>query len=66
MSLPASARRRWGLVEGGEVSYLDLGDTIVIAPGGLDELRAQLLDLVNAEDWEEARSGFGDAELATE
>ena len=26
MSLPAAARRRWGLVDGGSVGYIDIGD----------------------------------------
>ena len=45
MSLPASARHRWGLDEGGDVGYLDLGDAVVLIPGGVDKLRASLLDL---------------------
>lgn len=34
MSLPASARHRWGLDEGGEVGYLDIGDAVILVPGG--------------------------------
>lgn len=64
MSLPASARRRWGLDEGGDVGYLDLGDAVVLVPGGVDELRAALLDAVSHDIWESARSGFGDPDLA--
>lgn len=66
MSLPAAARHRWGLEEGGEVGYLDIGDAVVIVPGGVTQLRRQLLAAVGAEDWEGARAGFGDPELATE
>ena len=66
MSLPAAARRRWGIEEGGEVGFLDLGDAVVLVPGGVDAVRRQLLDRVADEDWEAARSGFGDADLATE
>lgn len=64
MSLPANARRRWGLDEGGNVGYLDLGDAVVLVPDGVDQLRAALLDAVNDEIWETARSGFGDPDLA--
>ena len=32
MSLPARARHRWGLDDGGEVGFLDLGDAVVIVP----------------------------------
>lgn len=66
MSLPASTRHRWGLDEGGEVGYLDLGDAIVLVPGGVGALRRQLLASVTHHDWNEARLGFGDNDLATE
>jgi len=66
MSLPASARHRWGLDEGGEVGYLDLGDAVILVPGGVKRLQRQLLDAVTEEDWDRARGGFGDAALASE
>lgn len=66
MSLPASARRRWGLREGGEVAYLDLGDCVLIVPGSILSLRGELLGSVTDEEWIGARDGFGDPELATE
>lgn len=64
MSLPAAARRRWGLADGGDVGYLDLGDVMVVVPGGIEGVRRRLLDAVTAADWEMARAGFGDEELA--
>ena len=66
MSLPASTRRRWGLDKGGEVGYLDLGDAVLIIPGGVTALRRQLVDAVTEDDWANARAGFGDDDLATE
>jgi hypothetical protein len=66
MSLPSSARHRWGLDHGGDVGYLDLGDAVVIIPGGTDELRQQVLDAITDHDWDRARQGFGDHDLATE
>jgi len=66
MSLPSSARHRWGLDEGGDVGYLDLGDSIVIVPGGTTAVRRELLDAVTGADWDLARQGFGDDELANE
>lgn len=33
-SLPASARRRWGIERGGEVELFDLGDAVVMLPVG--------------------------------
>jgi bifunctional DNA-binding transcriptional regulator/antitoxin component of YhaV-PrlF toxin-antitoxin module len=66
MSLPSSARHRWGLDEGGDVGYLDLGDAMVIVPGGSARVRRELLAAVTDADWERARQGFGDDELANE
>jgi hypothetical protein len=66
MSLPATTRHRWGLDDGGEVGYLDVGDAILIVPGGVHRLRAALLDSVSNADWEVARDGFGDSDLANE
>ncbi len=40
MALPAEARRRWHLTEGGAVEVADLGDALVIVPAGRGGLRA--------------------------
>jgi len=66
MSLPASTRNRWGLGEGGEVGYLDLGDAIVLVPDGVAVLRRRLLASVTDDDWADVRAGFEDPDLATE
>lgn len=66
MSLPATARHRWRLDDGGEVGYLDLGYAVVIVPGGIERLRKELLDAVSAADWDQARAGFGDPDLTSE
>jgi bifunctional DNA-binding transcriptional regulator/antitoxin component of YhaV-PrlF toxin-antitoxin module len=41
-SLPAELRHRWGIDEGGEVGFVDLGDAALIVPGGVDAARAEL------------------------
>jgi bifunctional DNA-binding transcriptional regulator/antitoxin component of YhaV-PrlF toxin-antitoxin module len=66
MSLPAATRRRWRLGAGGNVGYLDLGDAVVIVPGGAKRLREQLLGAVTEADWHDAAAGFGDPDLANE
>jgi bifunctional DNA-binding transcriptional regulator/antitoxin component of YhaV-PrlF toxin-antitoxin module len=66
MSLPSSARHRWGLEDGGDIGYLDLGNAVVIVPGGINALRRQLLDAVSADEWKLAQTGFGDADLANQ
>lgn len=64
MSLPAAARRRWGIEDGGELGWLDVGSALVLVPGGVDALRADLLASITEEDWAAARAGFGDPDLA--
>ena len=63
MALPAQTRHRWGLDEGGVVGWIDMGDSVLLVPGGVSKLLDELLE--NA-DWDSARSGFGDPELANE
>ena len=46
MALPADARRRWNLSEGGSVDVADLGDALVIVPAGRGGLRAIVRDAV--------------------
>lgn len=66
MSLPAQTRHRWDLDAGGEVGYLDLGDAVVIVPGGVEALRRAVLDGITAAGWQAARQGHGDSDLADE
>jgi AbrB family looped-hinge helix DNA binding protein len=39
MALPAEARRRWNLIDGGTVEVADLGDALIIVPAGRGGLR---------------------------
>jgi bifunctional DNA-binding transcriptional regulator/antitoxin component of YhaV-PrlF toxin-antitoxin module len=66
MSLPADARHRWGLDDGGDVSYVDVGDAVILIPEGANALRRRLIDAVTDEEWQRARRGFGDADLVSE
>ncbi|MDE0135304.1 MAG: hypothetical protein OXH86_12915 [Acidimicrobiaceae bacterium] len=66
MSLPATARHLWGLTEGGDVTYLDLGGLLLLVPGRIEQLRAELLDGITDDIWAEAAAGFGDPDLANE
>jgi bifunctional DNA-binding transcriptional regulator/antitoxin component of YhaV-PrlF toxin-antitoxin module len=63
MALPAQTRHRWGLDGGGVVGWVDLGDAVVLVPGGVNELTKQLL---SSADWDAARAGFGDPDLANQ
>jgi len=41
-SLPADLRHRWGIQDGGEVGFIDLGDAALVVPGGVDVARREL------------------------
>ena len=41
-SLPADLRRRWGIQDGGEIGFIDLGDAALVVPGGVDIARREL------------------------
>ena len=64
MSLPAEARRRWGLDDGGPVDVLDLGFGVLTVPRGEG---ARLLDDLLSRDDHAAfvRSLADDPDLAT-
>lgn len=64
MSLPAPARRRWGLAEGGRVDVVDLGWAVITLPSGS---AAHLLsDLLSRDDHAAAVVAMhDDADLAT-
>ena len=64
MSLPASARHRWGLDDGGPVEVLDLGFGVLTVPKGTG--RRLLDDLVSRDDHAEfVRTLADDPDLAT-
>ena len=46
MNLPEDVLSRWGLEKGGVVTLVDLGEAVLVAPGGLEDLRRRLLQPV--------------------
>lgn len=46
MALPAGARHRWNLGEGGSVEVADLGEALLIVPAGRGGLRSMLRDAI--------------------
>lgn len=44
--MPAEARHRWGLSDGGAVEVVDLGDALVVLPTGAGGLRAMLAEAI--------------------
>jgi bifunctional DNA-binding transcriptional regulator/antitoxin component of YhaV-PrlF toxin-antitoxin module len=64
LSLPASARHRWNLDDGGPVDVLDLGFAVMMLPKG--RARQLLDDLIPRDAHAEfVASLAGDADLAT-
>ena len=63
MSVPAEVRRRWGLVGGGRVTVMDLGDAVVLLPPGA---RPRLLgDALSSDEHVALTASLGDPDLAT-
>ena len=46
MTLPAKARHRWRIADGGTVEIADLGTALVVLPAGRGGLRAMLSETV--------------------
>jgi hypothetical protein len=63
MSLPAAARHRWHLDEGGPVEVMDLGFGVLTVPVG--EGKKLFRDLLSREDQTDFVATIDDAELAT-
>ena len=49
-----------------KVGYLHLGGALLLIPGNVEKLRAELLAAITDEIWEQAAAGFGDPDLASE
>jgi bifunctional DNA-binding transcriptional regulator/antitoxin component of YhaV-PrlF toxin-antitoxin module len=65
-SLPADARRRWGIEDGGEVELFDLGNCVVMLPVGEGSVRASLARALTAERYCEYVEGIDDPDLRDE
>ena len=66
LSLPADARRRWGLEEGGAVELFDLGDCVVMLPTGMNSARASLARALPRERYRRHVDAIGDPDLREE
>ena len=64
-SLPAGLRHRWGIEDGGDVAFIDLGDAALVLPGGEQAARAELRRrLVDDGGYEAGVDALTDADLA--
>jgi bifunctional DNA-binding transcriptional regulator/antitoxin component of YhaV-PrlF toxin-antitoxin module len=62
-SVPAELRRRWGIDDGGEIGFVDLGNAALIVPGGIRAARAELRRVL-AERYEAGVAAIDDPDLA--
>jgi bifunctional DNA-binding transcriptional regulator/antitoxin component of YhaV-PrlF toxin-antitoxin module len=62
-SLPAELRRRWGIEEGGQVGFVDLGDAALVIPGGAGGARAELRRVLK-DRYENGLASLDDPDLA--
>ena len=62
-SLPADLRHRWGIEQGGLISFIDLGDAALIVPGGVEVARRELHRVLR-ERYAEGVAAIEDPELA--
>lgn len=46
-NLPAALRHRWGIEDGGEIAFVDLGDAALVLPGGMARAKAELKRVLN-------------------
>jgi len=62
-SLPAELRHRWGIDEGGEIGFIDLGDAALIVPGGVAAARAELRRVLADRRYDEGLAALDDPDL---
>jgi bifunctional DNA-binding transcriptional regulator/antitoxin component of YhaV-PrlF toxin-antitoxin module len=62
-SLPAELRHRWGIGDGGEVAFIDLGGAALVVPGGVAAARRELRRVL-AERYEQGLAAIEDPDLA--
>ena len=63
-SLPAELRHRWGIADGGEIAFIDLGDAALILPGGMGAAMAEVRRLLAAGAYGEGLAAVDDPDLA--
>ena len=57
-------RHRWGIEDGGDVSFIDLGDALVILPGGMETAKAEVRRVLAAGAYTEGLAAIDDPDLA--
>ena len=62
-SLPAELRHRWGIEDGGEIGFVDLGDAALVLPGGRARAKAEQKSVLTAR-YTAGLAAIGDPDLA--
>ncbi|MBI2704367.1 MAG: AbrB/MazE/SpoVT family DNA-binding domain-containing protein [Actinobacteria bacterium] len=63
-SLPAALRHRWGIDEGGEIAFVDLGDAALVLPGGSQAAMTELRRVLHGGGYDRGVSLIDDPALA--
>jgi bifunctional DNA-binding transcriptional regulator/antitoxin component of YhaV-PrlF toxin-antitoxin module len=63
-SLPAGLRRRWGIANGGDVAFIDLGGTALVLPGGMAAAKAEVRQVLGTGAYAEGLAVIDDPDLA--
>jgi hypothetical protein len=58
-------RHRWGISEGGNVAFIDLGDAALILPGGIESAKAEVRRVLASGAYAEGLASIDDPDLAT-
>jgi hypothetical protein len=64
--MPADARRRWGIEDGGEVEVFDLGECVVMLPTGANSARVSLARALPRERYRRHVDAIADPDLRDE
>jgi bifunctional DNA-binding transcriptional regulator/antitoxin component of YhaV-PrlF toxin-antitoxin module len=62
-NLPAELRHRWGIEDGGEIAFIDLGDAALVLPGGIERAKAELKNVLTAR-YDAGLAAIDDPDLA--
>ena len=63
-SLPAELRHRWGIADGGDVAFIDLGDAALVLPGGIEAAKAEVRRALAGGAYAEGLAAIDDPDLA--
>ena len=63
-SLPAELRHRWGITDGGDVAFIDLGDVALVLPGGMEAAKAEVRRVLASGAYAEGLAAIDDPDLA--